>query len=222
VIAKGEPWGDPAAGPPELAVDGGDDALALAVAAHHGARIGFDPAPGSDFARAVGLTSGSALDTDLLCDALDVVLDESHGDTVALVAVNMVVVGTAPDRQHWWSRASGVQVTVDDRVVHEGAATGVVIANGQFLHGNDVAPRGHPGDGRIELQVYSVPRRERRALRRRVRDGTHLPHPRVRTATGRRVEVQGAPRAVEVDGVRAGRARTVAVAVAPAAFTLLV
>jgi hypothetical protein len=222
VIAKGEPWGHPAAGPPELVVDGSDDALAQAVAAHHGARIGFQPAPGSDFARAVGLTRGGAQDTDLLCDALDVVLDETHGDTVALVAVNIVVVGVAPDRQHWWSRAPGMQVTVDDRVVHEGAATGVVIANGQYLRGNDVVPRGHPGDGRIEVQVYSIARLERRALRGRVRDATHLPHPRIRLASGRRVEVRGAPRGVEVDGVSAGRARTVAVAVAPAAFTLLV
>src|SRR5262249_59072923 len=102
---------------------------------------------------------------------------EGSGEPAALAAGNGVVIGTAPDRQHWWSRAPGVQVTVDDRVVHEGGATGVVIANGQFLHANDVVPRGHPGDGRIELQVYSVPRRERGALRRRVRDGSHLPHP---------------------------------------------
>ena len=47
-------------------------------------------------------------------------------------------------------------VTVDGRTVHDGPATSVVVANGQFSGTADLAPRGHPGDGRLEVQVYAL------------------------------------------------------------------
>ncbi|MEX1007495.1 MAG: hypothetical protein WD271_06585 [Acidimicrobiia bacterium] len=226
-ISKGEPWGRPAGGPADLVVEGGDDALARAVAAHPHARIAFSPAHGSDLARAVGLSEVSTNTTELPCDALQVELDG-----VAHTAVNMVVVGVPPDRQRWWTRASRIVVQVDDRVVHAGDAVAIVAASGQYLRGADVVPRGHPGDGRIEVQVYAVARRERATMRSRLPLGTHVPHPRIRSVTGRRVEVRatgfpfrhgaGRPLEVEVDGVPATAARVVMVAVAPAAFTLLV
>jgi hypothetical protein len=230
-ISKGSPWGRPAAGPADLDVEGGDDALASAVAAHPHARISFAPAPGSDFARAIGLSdsdnSSAPGTTELPCDALHVELD-----TRDLLAVNMVVVGVPPDRQRWWNRTSHVVVRVDDRVVHDGRAVAVVVASGQYLRGADVVPRGHPADGRIEVQVYAVARRERAAMRARLPLGTHVPHPRIRSASGRRVEIEtvgspfghgaGGQLGVEVDGVPATPARAVTVAVAPAAFTLLV
>ena len=99
-----------------------------------------------------------------------------------------------------------MRVVIDTRVVHDGAALAVVVASGQYLRGNDVVPRGHPGDGRAEVQVYSLTRGERAAMRERLPLGVHLPHPRIRTASGRRVEVQamGSPRPVEVDGVAVG------------------
>ena len=107
-----------------------------------------------------------------------------------LLAVNMVVVGVPPDRQRWWNGAQGVVVKVDDRVAYDGGAVAVVVANGQYLRGVDVVPRGHPGDGRIEGQVYDVARRERAAMRRRLPLGTHVPHPRIRPLAGRRVEIR--------------------------------
>ena len=51
------------------------------------------------------------------------------------------------------------------RPVFHGPCTTVVIATGQFRRGLDLVPRGHPGDGRAEVQVYAVPGRERRRLR---------------------------------------------------------
>jgi hypothetical protein len=221
VIAKGEPWGRPAHGPADVVVSGDDHDLAEAAAQHRGARLRFEPAATSDFARAVGLVAPGApaderAQTELVCDALDVEVDGE-----ALPAVNMVVVGTAPDRQRWWSRGRPYHVTVDGRVVHDGRAVAVVVANGQFLHGRDVVPRGHPGDGRLEVHVYALARRERRGMRARVRDGTHVPHPRIRSATGTAVGVRGRG-PVEVDGLATGTCRAVTVRVAPAAFTLLV
>ena len=99
----------------------------------------------------------------------------------------------------------------------------MVIANGQFLRGLDVVPRGHPGDGKAEVQVYELERRERRAMRARLATGAHLPHPRIRSRTAREVEVRGAsPLALEVDGVTRSPISDVRVAVVPAAFRLLV
>jgi hypothetical protein len=218
-IRKGQPWGRPARGPAEVRVEGDDDALASVVADHPRTRIAFAPTAGSDFARALGLVDlEPGVATELPCDALRVRLDGRE-----LLAVNMTVIGVPPDRQRWWHSASHFVVRVDDRVIHDGDAVAVVVANGQYLRGADVVPRGHPGDGRIEVQVYAVSRRERRALRARLPLGTHVPHPGIRAVTGRRVEVTADRRQrLEVDGVDAGRARALTAEVAPAAFTLLV
>jgi diacylglycerol kinase family enzyme len=136
----------------------------------------------------------------------------------------MVVAGTAPDRQQWWTPTVRVRAVVDGRVVHEGAASAVVVASGQHLRGLDVAPRGHPGDGRLEVQVYALARGERRAMRGRLATASHLPHPRIHTTGGRRVEVTatGAPFAVETDGRMCASAAHLLVEIVPGAFFLLV
>jgi hypothetical protein len=224
-IEKGKPWGHPAEGPADITVEGDDAALAEAVARHPGARIAFVPTAGSDFARAVGLLDpGDSREprvgtTELPCDALRVEIDGRE-----MLAVNMVVFGVPPDEQRWSSGSARARVVIDTRVVHDGAALAVVVASGQYLRGNDVVPRGHPGDGRAEVQVYSLARGDRAAMRDRLPLGAHVPHPRIRTASGRRIETQamGSSRPVEVDGVTLGSATEVAVAVVPAAFTLVV
>jgi hypothetical protein len=218
MIEKGRPWERPAAGPADVTVEGDDRVLAAAVGSHPHARIAFRPAVTSDFARVVGSRAGPDGVVEVSCDALSV-----EGDGVVTTAVNMVVFGTAPDRQRWWSRSPRVLVRVDGRVVHDGAATAVVVANGQHLRGNDVFPRGHPGDGRAEVQVYCLERRERAAMRARLRRGEHVPHPRIRTAAGARVEVWAAEgiRRLEVDGEAASPVTEIAVTVVPAAFTLV-
>jgi hypothetical protein len=224
-IEKGKPWGSPAAGPADMIVDGDDVALAEAVARQPGARVAFVPAPTSDFARAVGLLGVGSLpdslsaSTELPCDALRVEFDGRE-----LLSVNMVILGVAPDEQRWSSSSARVRVVIDTRVVHDGPALAVVVASGQYLRGNDVVPRGHPGDGRAEVQVYSLTRGERSAMRERLPLGVHLPHPRIRTASGRRIEVRamGSARSLEVDGAVVGSVTDVAVTVVAAAFTLLV
>ena len=135
-LRKGLPWGRPASAPADVVAEGDDAALAVVVAEHPGARVSFRAAPASDFARAVGLGGASDSTTELPCDVLEV-----EADGTVQTAVNMVVFGTAPDRQRWWSRAQRVLVRVDGRVVHDGDAVGVVIANGQHLRGYDVVPR---------------------------------------------------------------------------------
>ena len=145
-----------------------------------------------------------------------------RGGREQFVVVNMIVVGAAPDRQRRWTRSAGVRVTVDGRIVHDGPATGVVIGNGQFLRGFDVIPRGHPGDGRAEVQVYAVPPRERGAMRDRLTQGTHVPHSGIRQAAGRHIEVEtDGAWPLELDGVARTPASLVEVAILPQAFFLL-
>ena len=219
MVEKGEPWERPAAGPPEWHVEGDDATLAAAIRDRRGARVEFRPNAGSDLARALGLQAPGPAGIDLALDGLRVVADDRE-----LFAVNMVIVGVAPDRAGWRTRAPTVRVRVDERVVHDGAATGVVVANGQHLRGADVVPRGHPGDGRIEIQVYAVRRGERAGVRSRLPQGVHLPHPDITQTGGRHVEVRAdrGPLPLEVDGVGVSPAALVSVDVVPGAFVLVV
>jgi hypothetical protein len=215
-VRRGEAWGRPAAAPADREVAGDDRDLAACVHAAPGALVRFVPTPASDLARAVGLTAGApAAGTELPMDAL--VLDDGT------VAVNAVVLGTAPDRLGRFARATEVRVAVDGAEWCTGTATTVVCLTGQWLHGHDAAPRGHPGDGRAEIQVYRLRRGERRAMRRRLGAGEHVPHPRIGQRTARRVEVASArPLPLEVDGRARPAVARLTVTVRPAAYRLLV
>jgi hypothetical protein len=201
---------------PDLTVEGDDRDLAGWVADHAGALIAFHPSADSDLARAVGLAVGERVGTTpVTLDALRL------GD--GGVAVNMVVVGTPPDRATRFSRPLAVSLSVDGRPVTTSRATTVVIATGQYLRGLDVVPRGHPGDGRFELQVYRMRPGERRAMRARLPQGAHVPHPRIAQRTGRRAElVAERPVSLEVDGATLPPVRALTVELVPAAYRLLV
>lgn len=53
------------------------------------------------------------------------------------------------------------------------------VMNAEFVGDLDVAPRGHPNDGRCEVVDFapSMPTRQRRQAVDRMRRGDHLPHP---------------------------------------------
>lgn len=215
MIRPGEEWGSPAIGPPDLEVSGGDAALALALVDAPGALISFHPDATSDLARAVGLTPGASSGTALPMDALEL------GD--APPACNMCVIGTPPDRLRWWSRVVDFEVEIDGAPWFSGPATTVVVATGQFLRGLDLAPRGHPGDGRAEIQVYELTRRERRPMRARLPTGSHVPHPRIRQRSARSVVVRAAgPTLCEVDGVTRPFVGELAIHLVPEAYRLLI
>jgi hypothetical protein len=220
VVGKGEPWGRPATGAPQVEVRGDDTDLAAAITAERGRRVLFSPGPGSDLARAVGVAAAPAGEVELPVDALVVRRDPGASE---VVAVNMVVLGVAPDRLGARHRRRPCRVEVDGRLAFEGRATTVVIANGQFLRGLDVVPRGHPGDGRCEVQVYAMRPGGRRAMRRRLPAGVHLPHPDIRQHTARTVSAAfRTPQALEIDGRTYPPATGISVEVAPEALLLLV
>ncbi len=226
MIRPGEPWGSPTSSAPDAEVAGGDAALALAVARRRGLLIRFVPDATSDVARAVGLQPGRVgppAGTELPMDALSVADPAGARDGQSALACNMCILGTPPDRLRWSSPSFGLEIDLDGRSWFSGPATTVVVAIGQFLRGLDLVPRGHPGDGKAEVQLYELTRRERRLMRSRLTRGSHLPHPRIRSRTGARVEIRATrPVPVEIDGAtRAPRARTV-LEVVPGAYRLLI
>ncbi len=221
----------PATEPPEAEVVGGDPELA-ARAGPDGPLVWFRPSDASDVARAIGLAVGAEHPgpTALALDAMVVEAAALDHDVTpppipaADVAVNAVILGAAPDRQRWGSPTFPIEVVVDGRPAFSGRAVGVVVASGQYVRGLDVVPRGHPGDGRLEVQVYATRRRERGAVRGRLRRGDHLPHPRILERSGRAVEVRlgrgAAP--LEVDARPGPDVSRVRLEVVPRAIRVLV
>jgi len=219
VVKPGEEWGAPTDAAADQ-VGTGDDAALAAVVPDDDATVPlvrFVPHR-SELARAVGVTAtpgGAPRGIALPVDAIV---------TDCGIAMNLVMLGRAPDALRAWHRLRHVTVTVDGRTLHDGPASTVVIANGQFRLDADLVPRGHPGDGRLEVQVYALRAGERSGMRRRLATGTHVPHPRITTSSGRTVTVRtGArPVAATLDDRPVGRVTGLDAAVRHPALRLLI
>jgi len=202
-IKQGEPWGRTVERPEDLVVVDGDPALAARLEAIRGGRPG-PPVFGrrGDLARTFGDPSVDARSTlnEFPVDLLDVTVDGE-----AVVACAHVVI-----RAPWW-RGSWWRGTV------------VVVMNAEYIGDWDVAPRGHPNDGRVEIFEVGTEfgLRQRLAARRRLRTGTHVPHPGIGTRSVRSSTwTFRRPMAVAVDGRRPRRATQVEVVVAADAAVL--
>jgi hypothetical protein len=158
-IRKGEAWGGTGAAPDGMVVVGSDGELNTLVTR---CRRAGEPLPpvgllGGDLMRCVG---GSGDPT-------------RFAGEVALLPVDVVRVDT-PEATGWF-----VAHLLARRAWWRGDLTAVM--NGQYLGSWDVAPRAHPGDGRVD--VVRVDRamslRDRRTAKRRLPLGAHLPHPHI-------------------------------------------
>ncbi len=231
-LRPGQSWGTEASGPPDLEVSGGDAVLAEVIGRGLvDPLVRFSAAPDSDLARAIGLVAGApstglALPLDVLEFAAEpasgVRLPE-YGGKGTPVAVNSIAVGRPPDRLRSWHRPAGLSVEVDGTVVDATGATSIVVMNGQYLRGFDLSPRGHPGDGVAEAQLYALPPGARRAMRTRLTTGAHLPHPAITIRRARRVVVRASrPAALEVDGAATGEVTALEITLRAGAYRLLV
>lgn len=231
-LRPGQPWGTEESGPPDFDVAGGDGVLAAALRRDlPDPLVRFAPAADSDLARTIGLVAGAApsglaLPLDVLTyaaeEASGVPFPECGGKGTP-VAVNSIVVGVPPDRLKSWHRPVGLSVEIDGAAVDAAGATSLVVMNGQYLRGLDLSPRGHPGDGVVEAQLYALPPGARRAMRTRLVTGAHLPHPAITIRRARNVLVRAArPAVFEVDGAPAGHITAVEITIRPAAYRLLV
>ncbi|MEI8390968.1 MAG: hypothetical protein WCG40_00570 [Actinomycetes bacterium] len=91
----------------------------------------------------------------------------------------------------------------------------VVAMNAQYLGEWDVAPRGHPNDGRVEIievdRQMSV--RQRMIARSRVKIGTHVPHPDISVKSVPEYAWNGTALMMWLDGVRVGLVQSVQIQV---------
>ncbi len=200
-IKPGESWGRRVDPPDDLVVVDDDRALATALTGPHGAALHVR---GGDLARTLGSTGEVQRDdlNEFLIDLVEVSVGGSThtytSDTYTAVA--HVVIRPA------WSRGGWLRGRI------------VVIMNAEFRGDWDVAPRGHPNDGRVETFEIdrSMSLRQRLSARRRVRTGTHVPHPQIATRSVRSASWDfDRPMEIIVDGRRIGRGLSIAVSVVP-------
>jgi hypothetical protein len=196
-VSKGEPWGASGTLPDGGVVVGSDSEAREVLEA---ARREGHPLP------ALGLTGGD------LCRTLG-----GRGSLATLVKCDLgeaLVDGRV--------RLFVAHVVVRGRTLWRGAA--VAAMNAQYIGEWDVAPRAHPGDGRLD--VVEVDARmglgDRWKAWRRLPSGTHLPHPRVavRQTSALQLDVDG--RRVVVDGTVLPPALTLSIRVQPEALTVVV
>lgn len=237
-VVRGEDWGSPADSAPDYEIRGNDRDLALLLektgVVHGGAppSIQFLPSPESDIASAVGLSEHSEPGATGIALPLDVLLfDPSPTGPAGQVgqpdkrgiSVNGIEVGTAVDRIGWWHRSFPCSVTVDGSTVFDGRAVCIVVMTGEHLRGNDVSPRGHPGDGKAEVYVYALQRGERHSMRQRLADGTHVPHPQILRRAGTHFEITlERPAPLQVDSTQRGKITHLTIDLLPEAYALLI
>ena len=150
--------------------------------------------------RAVGLDAGPSTPGRRARDRRSCALD----DEPLAGAVNMIVIGHAAGR----ARAAGSGASA--RIVRDRRAAGrsTVRARpwssrpGSSVRGLDLVPRGHPGDGRAEVQVYAVSGAANGASCAPAwPPAPTCPHPRITQRSGHRVAVSTDRRSpLEVDG----------------------
>lgn len=195
-IERGRDWGDLGPIPAGIAIAGDDATAADIVTA---ARRAGEPIPpirltGGDLARTLGVAQ-DRVDRPGAPDATGVRLRVDVGAVLL------------DGRLHWF-----VAHLVARRSWLRGRI--VVAANAAFLGRWNIAPRAHPGDGRLDLLEADLPLGDRFEARRRLRSGSHLPHPGI---TQRRVDAAqvdlGRPMPVRLDGRPCGTARSLSVRV---------
>jgi hypothetical protein len=196
-VRKGETWGE-AGDLPEGAVVVRSDAEARA--ALEAARRDGRPLPpigllGGDLCRTLG--GRGRLGTVVRCDLGEALVD----GRVRLFVAHVVVRG----RTLWRGEA-------------------VAVMNAQFLGDWDVAPRAHPGDGKLDVVEVgaALAPGDRWKAWRRLPSGTHVPHPHIRVRQQQAAQLDVAGRKVVVDGETIRGARTLSVRVEPAALTVVV
>lgn len=195
-IRPGLSWGREVPRPQGLVTVDGDRSLVEALAAPDRPPLAIGS---GDLARTLGVTSPDRRSTlnEFPIDLLDVRLDGSDEPILACAHV----IARSPWRRGHWFRGPILAVM-----------------NAEFIGEWDVAPRGHPNDGRAEVFEVdaSMPVRQRLSARRRLRTGTHVPHPCVATRSVR-AGTWNFDQAldVQVDGRRVGRASSLTVQVLP-------
>jgi len=202
-IHKGQQWGDLRVPPEDLVIADSDAELRHIL-------DGDDAWPpvvglsGGDLMRTVGgsghlarFTSGQPL-PHLPIDVVRVVADESRE---TLFVAHLVA------RRGWWRGEVWAAM------------------NAEFFGTWDLVPRGHPNDGKIDIVTASADLsvRQRSMTRRRLKIGTHMPHPHISMTSRASATIQLAEATpLWLDGERWERAQRIDLTVVPDAITICV
>lgn len=215
-IQRGQPWGGPAALPDGAAVVDGDAALAEVISAS------IDPAdpPGSPDAIVVGLTGGDLHRT--LGSPMHTVDELRSGSAMGFpidVGVLEAEDGTI-DRPLVFT-AHMIATSSSGGTLWRGRT--IIAMNAAFNGDQNLAPRGHPNDGRLDVIDGALGTIDRRRALARTRTGSHLPHPGLKVAHVReRRFVTERPLTIHLDGVRIGKVGTFTLRCIPDAATIVV
>ncbi len=192
-VRKQEPWGEPGVLPSHGVVVSSDREVSLLVAA---ARRAGEPIPplglvGGDLCRTLG---GRGDESRLHSpDAMTFTVDV--GSVLIDGGLHWFVAHLVAKRSWWWGRA-------------------VVAMNAEYLGDWDVAPKGHPNDGYLEVLDGDLALGQRLEARRRLPLGSHLPHPDIAQRRVQAIQIEfDRPMPVELDGERMGVARTLSMRV---------
>lgn len=201
-IERGATWGK-AAPLPDNGVLATTDAEIRAVVENHRRR--GEPVP------PVGLLAGD------LCRTLGGTGDERRLRSNEAMHFDVDVGSVLIDGRHHWF--------VAHLVARRSWWTGRIVAvmNAQWLGRWDLGPRAHPGDGLLDVSDADLALGDRLKARRRLRTGTHLPHPGITTRRVSAWRTDLAPSLdIRLDGVSVGRAHHLSVRVEPDALTVVV
>lgn len=203
-IAKGEDWGESGVLPVGAPIFGSDAQVSRAVeeARGKGADRPICGLIGGDLWRTLGGPPGGR--------------DRLRAGPASRVVVD---VGWVRIDDRAWDHAFVAHCVARTRFW----AAALAVMNAEWLGEWDVAPKGHPGDGWLDITEAELPCGERPKVRDRLPTGTHLPHPDVRTWRVKQAEFEfDRPRRMRLDGVPFGRATRLEFRVEPASLTVLV
>ena len=144
---------------------------------------------GDMFATLGGSTSGSTPSLELPIDVMQISFKHSRDSELKKRVASSHCVLRAINARGGWFRGSSVAVM-----------------NAQYLGKWDVAPRGHPNDGRVEvLEVDArMSVRQRMIARSRMQTGTHLPHPDISVKSVSEFTWSGSALTMWIDGAKIG------------------
>lgn len=195
-IRRGEDWGAPAPVPADAVVADTDREAAEIAATHRRANTPIPPIvlTGGDLARTLGGGRATAA-------------ERTH------VPVDLGAV-LVDGRLHWFlahlvARRSWLRGRI------------VVAANAAFLGEWNIAPRAHPGDGRLDVIDADPSLGDRLKARRRLRTGTHVPHPAITVRRTDAVQIDlERPTTIRLDGRSIGAARSLSIRAESAAVDI--
>ena len=201
-ISKGSPYGVPGHPLPEDAVVARTD---------HEARVALEEARSRRRPWPVlGLLGGD------LCRTLGGTGDEKRLHSADAVTYSVDLGQVLVDgRMHLFVAHAVVRTRVWRRTV--------AAMNAQWLRDWNVAPRAHPNDGVLDVYDASLSWTDLLQVRRRLPNGTHVPHPRIKLRRSTAVQVELAKAAsIWIDGEVTGRGRSFSFRVEPDALVVMV